>query len=305
MSGRTSTTVPYARTCRALCSTLGRTAAETWTHLHDSERLNVSVSEESITDFNLLNIERAHPGVLDVTQFTKKRESETGADWEWWLGDGRTHRYCRLWIQVKKLTRKAQRFAAMNDSVGKGPNKQLQFDLLYSQARQNSAIPLYCFYNYWDEVDPFAGCTCLACQQHTASLVHHGCTIASAHSLRYFPRRARSQLQCIKSVAVPWHRLVCLCRPMPSTVDFVDRVAALLSSTLHLADGDIPIWTKPPGYVRGILSGQMDVHDLREDEYAPIVIQRGGELVFSEPNPDMLRRPGDVRYVLVTPIVAE
>ena len=57
--------------------------------------------EETITEDLLLNVKKAHPSEVIEYQFNKREKSFTGADWEWWLTDGRL--WFGLLIQAKRL----------------------------------------------------------------------------------------------------------------------------------------------------------------------------------------------------------
>ena len=63
----------------------------------------VSYGEETITETNLLEIRRRHPGRVHIHTFPKPKEARNGADWEW-------HLVGRKWtlkmrVQAKRLQR--------------------------------------------------------------------------------------------------------------------------------------------------------------------------------------------------------
>jgi hypothetical protein len=86
-----------------LCTTFRERAAWTWTLAGEGIQHNARLSEETITDINLLEIKRAHPLRVRLRKYSKREESgQTGADWEWWLV-GRS-RSLKLRIQAKVVT---------------------------------------------------------------------------------------------------------------------------------------------------------------------------------------------------------
>jgi hypothetical protein len=69
-------------------------------------------------------VQRAHPYELLTLQFTKPLENHTGADWEWWLTDGRL--WFGLLIQAKRLDPKSHKYQHIKHAMGK--RKILQAD---------------------------------------------------------------------------------------------------------------------------------------------------------------------------------
>ena len=74
-------------------------------NLEFSQRADARVSygDETITEPNLLEIRRRHPGHVRVIAFSKPREAKNGADWEWRVvGLKRT---LKMRVQAKRLHR--------------------------------------------------------------------------------------------------------------------------------------------------------------------------------------------------------
>lgn len=116
----------------------------------DGYRLNVSVGEVALTDFNLLRLRRKHPA-LHVYKFSGREEVETGADWEWWIRTG-TSSWTSMVFQAKKLSRD-RRYDGLMKTDRRG---QYQLIALINRCVRRSGIlggtvwPMYCFYNGWD-----------------------------------------------------------------------------------------------------------------------------------------------------------
>lgn len=63
--------------------------------------MNVSYGEETITESNLLELRRRHPGIITLDTFGKKNEAKKGADWEWHI-IGRARSF-GMRVQAKRL----------------------------------------------------------------------------------------------------------------------------------------------------------------------------------------------------------
>lgn len=125
-------------------------ALDTWVMLRDSLELDISISEETITDINLLNLKRKNFSEFVIWKCPKDQEANTGVDWEWFIGSNSVgwHRYA---IQAKKLCLKGRYRGTYNKLYYKPKNKtQEQIELLENYAKVTNSIPIYCFYNYKD-----------------------------------------------------------------------------------------------------------------------------------------------------------
>lgn len=117
-------------------------AEQTWDRIKDGFEFDISQGEETITDFNLLEMLRSGVKALKVVKLSKGEEAIKGIDWEWWIGS-RTQGWLRYAVQAKKLNFATQRY----DSFGHKVKGIPQIDLLETYARKASAIPIYCLYN--------------------------------------------------------------------------------------------------------------------------------------------------------------
>ena len=118
-------------------------AERTWDRIKDGFELDISQGEETITDFNLLEMLRSGVKTLKVVKLSKDEEAIKGIDWEWWIGS-RSQGWLRYVVQAKKIDFSSQRYNNLGHKVNNVP----QIDLLEIFARKIAAIPLYCFYNY-------------------------------------------------------------------------------------------------------------------------------------------------------------
>lgn len=177
-------------------------ARTVWTTLRDAARLRTSVGEESITDIAMLTLARHCRRQVTVHKFTKAEEKVRGADWEWWLRLG------GLWlgmrVQAKRIDVRRQEYLKLEHTVktkGRRPVRQVNRLILDARSKIHGGprrIPLYCFYNYFDE------------NPHP-SAAQFGCSIASAYSIKPLVeskpvKRHRTEVQ---PFCHPWHHLVC------------------------------------------------------------------------------------------------
>lgn len=152
----------------------------------------MSVGEETITDNNLFAIQSLHPDKVAIVKFGKAKESQIGADWEWYLGnlsDG----WIKMRIQAKKIIPKQLAYKGVDHPKG---TKQ-QITSLISKAKSDGFIPAYCLYN--TNLSP--------------RLPMWGCAIANADAmlaaLKASGKSRMVDFAKIQGSAFPWEKLVC------------------------------------------------------------------------------------------------
>jgi hypothetical protein len=122
----------------SLCSTLEELATRTWDYLLAGEETKLRLGEETLTDINLVDLQRAHPAQVQTVKFTKSEERRNGADWELWLFEKGTALALRF--QAKKLYGDG----TYTSLSGEG---RRQARRLIAAADAEGLTPLYCFYN--------------------------------------------------------------------------------------------------------------------------------------------------------------
>lgn len=157
--------------------------------------VNVSYSEETITETNLLELRRRHPGVITLRTFGKNAESKNGADWEWHI-IGRARRF-GMRVQAKRL----QQNNVLKISHVVKSSKAEQIDLLIADAKASGLMPVYCFYASEKQRTKWKA----SAGSGVTSPFEFGCLLASAHRVR---RKMPKSLSEIESDCVPWHFLV-------------------------------------------------------------------------------------------------
>lgn len=193
-----------------MCLSFRRLADWTWQNMGDAHRLKVSLNEETITEYILLQLARQFSGRgLEIESYTKYQEGTsyrgglpTNADWEFWFEDG-SARGIRVRIQAKRLFPETGKYNSLN---GNGP----QIKKLVQNA--SGAIPLFVLYN----CDP----TSLLTFQNMAFYEQDprccgwpffvdelwGCSIATPQAIP--PKNQPSPFEVEQ---LPWHALVCGC----------------------------------------------------------------------------------------------
>ena len=148
----------------------------------------VSYGEETITETNLLEIRRRHSDRVYLETFPKKKESQSGADWEWHIiGDNLT---LKMRVQAKRTQYK---------KCGLRIKYNQQRKLLLECARYVNMRPMYCIYctepqrKIWTKCHPgydFEG-------------YQTGCLLADANHVS----ERTSNLREIEHKCFPWHLL--------------------------------------------------------------------------------------------------
>lgn len=175
-----------------LCQTFHELALETWATLYQSFTVSMTVGEETITDNNLFAIQSLHPNQVAIVKFSRAKESQIGADWEWWLGNP-SDGWVKMRIQAKKIIPRQLAYKGVDHPDG----TQLQITNLISKSKSDGYIPAYCLYN--TNLNP--------------RTPMWGCAIADADAmLATLKASGKSKLvdfAKIQSAAFPWEKLVC------------------------------------------------------------------------------------------------
>ena len=190
--------------------------------------VEISLGEETITETNLLALQRRHPSRISIRTFSKKAEADNGTDWEWnIIGDVMT---LRMRIQAKRINKAGQLVGLHRKSKSA---KLKQLDALITAAKQDGVIPLYCFYS---------------AEQHRAQWLNPngpgddisyeaGCLLADARKVKKLPKQSFKE---VESISVPWHFLIDTKRYQRRTfATFHQGVSRVTTFDLLVS----PIWT--------------------------------------------------------------
>ena len=148
----------------------------------------VSYGEETITETNLLEIRRRHSDRVHLETFSKKKESQSGADWEWHIiGNSLT---LKMRVQAKRTRWDKDRLIIKYND---------QRQQLLEMSKCKNMKPIYCIYctepqrSIWmqaQESDDFEG-------------FQAGCLLADANDV---PETTKNLYE-IEDKCIPWHHL--------------------------------------------------------------------------------------------------
>ena len=249
---------------KPICQTFKDLAARTWNYLAEGARIGMAPGEETLTDENLMAILALHSSQVAVWRFTKWKESQTGADWEWWFGNP-TNGWFGMRVQAKKIDLK--QFSSYT-GVDHPEHTNHQIDCLIQESQKAGLFPGYCLYN----------------TQLTGRLPEWGCSMTSAHVMRNAlrkpaARRSHSvEFKNIERYLFPWHRLVC--HPEINGLDgggFPDQVRhAVLPGLPSNRHEEVPgVRSDLPDYASRLVT---EVTSSLKDKIIPGVDQLGFEL---------------------------
>ena len=136
----------------------------------------VRLGEETITDLMMMALYQEGFNVALFEQTSRASESVSGTDFEFWIGSDSAG-WFRFAIQAKKLDLKTGRYAHLWHENQHGE----QIDLLEHYARVNKAAPLYCLYNYTEDVDDVGHWR--RCQR-SIDMEDLGCTVTPTSNIR-------------------------------------------------------------------------------------------------------------------------
>nr|WP_138429071.1 DUF6615 family protein [Fodinibius saliphilus] len=188
-------------------------AFRTWDVLQKGRGVDYQIGEETITDFNVLELKTRHSGKIFTKTFTKAKEGKTGADWEWWFRD-KNGLWLGFRVQAKIIELESSKFAHLHYyTKKKGANgnsfRVYQSDKLVERALNNSPkrIPLYCLYAQWPNNSVRINWRCGTFGPTPESF---GCSILSAFKVINFRNQNETnKLSEIINDLSPWHCLVC------------------------------------------------------------------------------------------------
>jgi hypothetical protein len=240
-----------------LCKTFVGMARKIWNELGAARAAGINRGEETVTDDFLLGVQMAHPAEVATFQFNKPEEAKTGADWEWWLTDGR--KWAGLLIQAKILKPKANLYSSIKHKVRGRP----QIDILLEQANLKGIPAIYFLYNHTRLTFPHLKWNCGSTGPEVEQL---GCTVAYAAAVKPLVTQGGVGIATLGPVSVPLRCLVC-CRvradppddpSLPSRANGIVRYLATLTpdDTIRF---DVPrLRGEPPGYVKELLAAPIE-----------------------------------------------
>lgn len=191
------------------CQSLQRLSSNVWHDLQDAITFNSPLHEESITQYNSLELNRAHRFRNRIHQFTKSKESKNGADWLWLFYDPGSLKYIGAAVQAKRLYN-SDRYDALSLN-------QAQKLIRYSQLVQfNGVVPLYVFYNHpgfrFSRPEFYRKLNSLGGFRYLDPPADLGCTFLHAQHLIYSGLLRSTRPYDLSVHMRPWWHLACKCQ---------------------------------------------------------------------------------------------
>lgn len=174
-------------------------AGRVWHEQNEALERKLVLHEVTLTETLLLRIARKFQRYgLRTTLYNGQEESQTGADWEWYIDLG----YCRVGYRVQ-----AKLLYNRDDPPGPGrygglktktaDNGQSQADKLIEDAQKERMIPIYVFYNHPRVKDAH-----IFEKFHGFSACSWGCAVADA---QFVKRTNSNKLERLHCGMYPWH----------------------------------------------------------------------------------------------------
>jgi hypothetical protein len=198
------------------CETFRSIASQTWDKLAQAKSVNMQISEQSFTNFNLLDIKLRHQQNVDIITFGTNAESKNGADWELWIEDKGLYMGFRM--QAKVIDLSTHRYKQLYDE-----NKNIyQCDTLIKSALKPKCMlfPLYCLYTYWEwsKFPDFHDIT-----RRTGAKEHFGCSLLDPFTvLSLRNTKNNTHIKKLLHGMSPWSTLVCPMFPNKPDLDGID-----------------------------------------------------------------------------------
>lgn len=256
----------FGTTSGTLCNDFIKQARKTWDWIKISIATNINLGEESITDFNLLELQNKHPNEIKTQKFTKRREAQEGADWEWWLGSG--NNWLGLRVQAKKIDSTNLKYPNLGNINKYGR----QVDLLIDKANKHQPplIPIYVFYNYWNPkmYDPL-----WQCRSYPKQLKMLGCGICDANFVRSVINSNNNDLKDLIDKMYPWSCLICCQGYSNAGTNLPTRAFNFIVGALNreIKDDEQKFFLKEaPRYVYKILKNEV----VTEEDWESIAVDR-------------------------------
>lgn len=196
---------------------LSAISADVWKSIQQKKSLGLTPSEESITDERVIVPLHDIPSKYLTTKlYNKRQEGLNGADWEWVFLSKERDKCFSIRVQAKVLN--------PNDLVYhelhyKKKNGRYQSDVLIEEAKKSNALPLYCLYNYFENIEKDDLWTCHC---NYSAYDYYGCTLIDAAKVRAFRADNRKSLDDLKSYMLPMHCAI-TCK-MDNSLSLPERV---------------------------------------------------------------------------------
>ena len=197
--------------------TLRNISAKVWSDIREIKSQGRNPREESITDLNVLRtLFGIPPNLIKTVEFHKNEEGLNGADWEWIFLSKHLDQSFTVRVQAKVLNPHDQIYHELHY---KKKNGRYQSDLLIEKAKESNALPVYCLYNYFDNIEKDDLWTCHC---NYSAFDYYGCTLIDAAKVKALRAGNKNSLNDLKSNFLPMHCAI-TCN-MDSSLSLPERV---------------------------------------------------------------------------------
>lgn len=230
-----------------LCHLMQKQANWVWYQLRQSRIAGYQLGETSVTDFFVKNLLRENIPSLQVTAFTARQESVTGADFEFWF-TGSSGRWCGLRFQAKILNFGGDNYPHLH--------YKNQLKDLVADAKKYSAVPLYLLYSNWEPSRTYLR-TRRCCRK--LRIGQHGVTLLDVVVVGKLKKTSKARsLVDVAPKALPLQCLFC-CTRGPSKADLPGRIISKVKPLKSAIQGTEPEGVKfalsnPPTHIERILN---------------------------------------------------
>jgi len=196
---------------------LSAISADVWKSIQQKKSHGLTPNEESITNERvivpLLNIPSKY---LTTKLYNKHQEGLNGADWEWVFLSKNRDKCFSIRVQAKVLNPNDLIYHELHY---KKKNGRYQSDVLIEEAEKSNALPLYCLYNFFENIkkDDLWTCHC-----NYSAFDYYGCTLIDAAKVRALRADNRKSLDDLKSYMLPMHCAI-TCK-MDNSLSLPERV---------------------------------------------------------------------------------
>lgn len=215
-----------------ICQAFKTISARTWSSMHKNYITPIQKREDAFTAENLQDLYLLNSKNFTIFDFTPHVESNlTGADWEMWFVDDNGSSF-GFAVQAKKLS------SSLTYDIGYIPpsNSYPQINRLFDYCNQNHDLtPLYCFYNYFQNID---SAEIWPCKSFPESQTLWGCSISHGLNIKKLNSLNRNSINDILPLSYPWHCIVC-CPGIgrQNTGTLSDRAAGFADTLKGLTSG--------------------------------------------------------------------
>lgn len=192
-------------------------SAEVWSGIRKTKSQGRVPKEEAITEINVFQaLFDIPPKLIKTVDFHKNEEGLNGADWEWVFLSKNQDKSFTIRVQAKVLNPHDQIYHELHY---RKKNGRYQSDLLIEKAKESNALPVYCLYNYFENIEKDDLWTCHC---NYSAFDYYGCTLIDAVKVRALRAGNKKSLSDLKSHFLPMHCAI-TCN-MDSSLSLPERV---------------------------------------------------------------------------------